>query len=260
MPDGGRVALITGGTRGIGLGIARSLAAEGLDLALCGLRSRDEVRPVLDELRGRGREVIYETADVGSREERERLMVRVRERLGRLHVLVNNAGMSSLDRGLDLLDAREQSFERLLRVNLQGPYFLTRAAARWMLDQRESDPSHAGCIVNVSSVSATVVSVNRGDYCVAKAGLSMATRVWAARLAEHGIPVYEVRPGLIRSDMTAPAREKYDALIEGGLLPQARWGEPEDVGRAVAALVRGDLPYSTGHALAVDGGLTVQRL
>jgi len=260
MPATRRVALITGGTRGIGLGIARALCAEKLDLALCGLRPRSEVEAVLGELGGRGAEVLYEPADVGDRAARERLLAVVKERFGRLHVLVNNAGMTSLDRGLDLLDAREESFERMLEVNLQGPYFLIQAAARWMLEQRETRSDHEGCVVNISSVSATVVSLNRGDYCVAKAGLSMATSVWAARLAEYRIPVYEVRPGLIHSDMTAPAREKYDRLIAGGLLPQARWGEPEDVGRAVAALVRGELPYSTGQTLTVDGGLTVQRL
>lgn len=255
-----RVALVTGGTRGIGLGIARALAAEGLDLALSGRRAAAEVAGVLEDLEARGAAVHYEAADVGESDARTRLMAAVRERFGRLHVLVNNAGITSLDRGRDLLDAREDSFERLLRVNLQGPYFLTRDAARWMIEQRGADAGFRGCVVNVGSISATAVSVSRGDYCVAKAGLAMASRVWAARLGEHGIPVYEVRPGLIRTDMTAPAREKYDALIEGGLLVQPRWGEPDDVGRAVALLARGDLPYSTGQVLVVDGGLTLQRL
>jgi NAD(P)-dependent dehydrogenase (short-subunit alcohol dehydrogenase family) len=254
------VALITGGTRGIGLGIARALAREGLDLALSGLRPGTEVAAAVAELEAAGAEVLYEAADVGEREARERLMAAVRSRFGRLHVLVNNAGITSLDRGMDLLETREESFERLMRVNLEGPWFLTRDAARWMIEQQEAESGFTGCVVNVGSVSATHASVGRGDYCVAKAGLAMATRVWAARLGEHGIPVYEVRPGLIRTDMTAPAKERYDRLIGEGLLLQARWGEPADVGRAVALLVRGELPYSTGQVLVVDGGLTLERL
>jgi len=255
-----RVALVTGGTRGIGLGIARSLAAEGLDLALCGTRAAAEVAPVLEELRSTGRRVVYQSADVADPPARERLLEEVREQLGALHVLVNNAGITSPDRDRDLLEAREASFERTLRVNLQAPYFLTRDAAAWMIRQRKDDGAFEGCVVNVSSVSAELVSPNRGDYCVSKAGLSMATRVWAVRLAEHGIPVYEVRPGLIRTDMTSAAAARYDREIAGGLLLQARWGEPADVGRAVAALVRGDLAYSTGGVVTVDGGLTVPRL
>lgn len=255
-----RVAAVTGGTRGIGLGIARALAADGLDLILCGMRPAADVTQVLDDLRSAGGQVVYEQADVADPEARGRFLSTAREQLGSLHVLINNAGITSLDRDRDLLDAREESFERLLRVNLQGPYFLTRDAAVWMIEQRAKDPDFAGCVINVSSVSAELVSVNRGDYCVSKAGLAMATRVWAARLAEHGIAVYEVRPGLIRTDMTAPATEKYDRAIAEGLLLEPRWGEPEDVGRAVRALARGDLSYATGQVISVDGGMTVHRL
>jgi len=255
-----RVALVTGGTRGIGLGIARGLAEQGLDLALCGTRPAPDVAATLEELRGLGRRVVYEPADVSDPEARGRLLGAIRAQLGALHVLVNNAGITSPDRDRDLLDAREASFERTLRVNLQAPYFLTRDVAAWMLRQREDDRRFAGCVVNVTSISAEVVSVSRGDYCVSKAALSMATRVWAVRLAEHGIPVYEVRPGLIRTDMTVGASARYDREIADGLLLQPRWGEPADVGRAVAALVRGDLAYSTGSIVTVDGGLTVRRL
>jgi NAD(P)-dependent dehydrogenase (short-subunit alcohol dehydrogenase family) len=254
------VALVTGGTRGIGLGIARALAAEGLDLAISGLRPPAQVAAVVQSLEESGIGVLYVPADVAERAARERLMAALRERFGRLNVLVNNAGMTSLDRGLDLLDSREESFERVMRVNLEGPWFLTRDAARWMIEQRGAESHFQGCVVNVGSISATHVSTNRGDYCVSKAGLAMATRVWATRLGEHAIPVYEVRPGLIRTDMTAPAQEKYDRLIAQGLLVQPRWGEPEDVGRAVALLVRGELPYSTGQVVVVDGGLTLERL
>jgi len=255
-----RVALVTGGTRGIGLGIARDLAEQGLDLALCGTRPARDVAPILEELRGLGRRVVYEPTDVSDPEARGRLLGAIRAQLGALHVLVNNAGITSPDRDRDLLDAREASFERTLRVNLQAPYFLTRDVAAWMLRQREEDRRFEGCVVNVTSISAEVVSVSRGDYCVSKAALSMATRVWAVRLAEHGIPVYEVRPGLIRTDMTAQASARYDREIADGLLLQPRWGEPADVGRAVAALVRGDLAYSSGSIVTVDGGLTVRRL
>ncbi len=197
--------------------------------------------------------------DVGDRSQRDRLVDAVRDHFGRLHVLVNNAGVAPAERR-DLLEATEESFERVLGVNLRGPYFLTQAAARWMIEQKRHDRAFAGCIVNVGSISATVASTNRGEYCVAKAGLAMATSLWAARLGEFDIPVYEVRPGVIRTDMTAGVSRKYDRLIAGGLLVQSRWGEPDDVGRAVAMLARGDLPYSTGQVIVVDGGMGVQRL
>ena len=254
-----RVALVTGGTRGIGLGIARALAADGFDLALCGVREEADVAPVLAELGGGGATALYWRADVGERADRARLVSGVRERFGRLHVLVNNAGVAPAAR-VDLLETGEDSFERLLRVNLQGPYFLTQAVARWMIEQKRADGGWSGSVVNVTSTSATVVSTNRGEYCVSKAGLAMASRLWAVRLAEFGIPVYEVRPGIIRTDMTAGVADKYDRLIGEGVVPQGRWGTPEDVGRVVAALARGEAPYSTGAVVVVDGGLTIPRL
>jgi NAD(P)-dependent dehydrogenase (short-subunit alcohol dehydrogenase family) len=254
-----RVALVTGGTRGIGLGIARALARDGFDLVVCGRREEAQVAPALAELRSGGAAAHYVRADVGERGERLRLVSEVRDRLGRLHLLVNNAGVGPQVRA-DLLEAEEASFERLLRVNLQGPYFLTQSVARWMLEQSQADAGWSGAVVFVTSVSATMASTNRGEYCVSKAGLAMASQLWAARLAEAGIPVYEVRPGIIRTDMTAPVAEKYDRLIAQGLVPQGRWGLPEDVGRVVAALARGDAPYSTGAVVTVDGGLTIPRL
>jgi NAD(P)-dependent dehydrogenase (short-subunit alcohol dehydrogenase family) len=160
----------------------------------------------------------------------------------------------------DILEATEESYERVMRINLQGPYFLTQAVARWMIEQQGEQAHFEGCIVNISSVSATVASPSRGEYCISKAGVSMATRLWAVRLGEYGIPVYEVRPGVIETDMTRAVQARYDQLIEEGLLVESRWGLPEDVGRAVATLVRGDLPYATGQVLLVDGGLTLQRL
>ena len=254
-----KVALVTGGTRGIGFGIASRLAAERFDLAVCGLRARDEVAGVLQGLEAAGTKVLYFQADIGAREAREKLVRAVRSEFGRLNVLVNNAGMAPRRRA-DILEASEESFEEVVRANLQGPYFLTQACARWMIEQRKENPDWQGSVVNVSSMSATFASTNRGEYCISKAGLSMATKLWAARLGEFGIPVYEVSPGIVKTDMTAPVEAKYDELIEGGLTIERRWGTTEDVGRAVAALVRGDLPYSTGNVVHVDGGLGVPRL
>ena len=254
-----RLALITGGSRGIGLGIARELAASGFNLAINGRREEAEVAGVLGELGSAGVDAAYFRADVADLPEHARMLEQIRARFGRLDVLVNNAGVAPSIR-TDLLDATPESFDRLISINLRGPYFLTQAVARWMARQRQSNATFHGCIVNVSSVSATVVSTNRGDYCISKAGLAMATQLWAARLAEFGIDVYEVRPGVIATDMTAGVTEKYNALIAGGLTLEKRWGTPADVGKAVAALARGDLPYTPGQILNVDGGMTIQRL
>lgn len=254
-----RTALVTGGARGIGLGISRCLAREGFDLAICGIREPDAVVGVLESLREFGVEAFYCRCDVADADARAAMLDAVRSRCGRLHVLVNNAGVAPKVRA-DLLDATEESFEYVLRTNLQGPYFLTQAAARWMVEQKQADATYQGYIINVSSISATVASVNRGEYCISKAGIGMATQLWAARLGEFGIPVYEIRPGIIKTDMTAGVTAKYDKLIAEGLLVQPRWGLPEDVGRACAMLARGDLPYSTGQVLMIDGGLTVPRL
>lgn len=253
------VALITGGTRGIGLGIARALADEGYDLALCGRRDEGAVSEVLAGLRERGIEVLYLSADISDGAARERLVDGVRTHYGRLHVLVNNAGVAPRERN-DLLDATEESFDRVLGINLKGPYFLTQRVANWMVEQRNQEDVFEGCVINITSISSTVASPNRGDYCLSKAGLTMMTKLWSVRLSEFDIPVYEVRPGVIRTDMTSGVEEKYDRLIEEGLMLQDRWGEPEDVGKAAAMLARGDLPYSTGQVLMVDGGMTVDRL
>jgi 3-oxoacyl-[acyl-carrier protein] reductase len=256
MTDAPRVALVTGGTRGIGLGIARALAAEGWSLALCGVRSNDAVRPILDEFGGRAE---YFRADIATRGDRERLAAAVFERWGAVNALVNNAGRAPSVRA-DILDASEESFESLVRVNLQGPYFLTQAVARQMLTRKGAHPDFHAAIVFVTSVSAEMASTGRGEYCVTKAGLAMSARLFAARLAASGIPVYEVRPGIIDTDMTSPVHAAYDARIADGLVPERRWGLPQDVGRAVAALVRGDLPYATGSVVHIDGGLAIPRL
>ncbi|MCL5019979.1 MAG: 3-ketoacyl-ACP reductase [Patescibacteria group bacterium] len=254
-----RVALITGGSRGIGYGISRCLAREDFDLAICGVRPEQEVTESLNYLRSLGSEVLYCQADISNGEMRSKLLHDIQEHYGRLHVLVNNAGVAPEERR-DILEASEDSFERIIRINLQGPFFLTQAAANWLIEQKGKTPDFSGCIINISSVSATVASTNRGDYCISKAGIGMATKLWAVRLAEFDIPVYEVRPGIIKTDMTIPVEDKYDKLIDEGLLLQSRWGLSEDVGKAVAMLARNDLPYSTGQVIMVDGGLTVQRL
>jgi len=254
-----RVALVTGGSRGIGLGIAKCLGREGFDLAICGLREDAAVSEAMETLRAAGAEALYVRADVGDAEARARLLAAVRTKYGRLDLLVNNAGRAPAARA-DILDATEESFEEVLRANLRGPYFLTQAAARWMIEQGAARKDFRGAIVNITSVSATVASTNRGEYCISKAGVAMATRLWSARLGEFHIPVYEVRPGVMRTDMTAGATEKYDKLFREGLAIEARWGTPEDVGKAVAALARGDFAYSTGAVIMVDGGMTVERL
>ena len=261
-----RVALITGSTRGIGLGVARALAPEGYTLALNGVRPAEQIRSVLEEYRSNGVEAAYFRADISRADERHALILGVIERFGRLDVLVNNAGVGPTERR-DILSASEESFRRLIDTNLVGPYFLTQLVAQRMVEavQQERDtadpqPQHRFVIVFITSVSAEAASTNRGEYCVSKAGLSMAARLWAVRLAEFGIPVYEVRPGIVRTDMTAGVRENYDRMIAGGATLEPRWGTPEDVGRAVATLVRGDIPYATGAILHVDGGLTVPRL
>ncbi len=254
-----KVAFVTGGSRGIGYGIAQALAKDGFDLAINGMRNEEAVTEVIASLKEFGGNVIYCQGDIGSTEGRAGMIDKIKKEYGRLHVLVNNAGVAPKERK-DLLDATEESFEYIVKTNLQGPYFLTQAAANWMVTQKKADASFSGCIVNVSSISATVASVNRGEYCVSKAGISMATLLFATRLGEFDIPVYEVRPGIIATDMTSGVQEKYDKLIEEGLTVQKRWGTPEDIGKAVAALSRGDFPYATGSVVMVDGGLTIPRL
>jgi 3-oxoacyl-[acyl-carrier protein] reductase len=256
-----RVALVTGGSRGIGFGIAQYLSREGFDLAICGMRSADQVSAAIEQLHTFGNEVLYCQADVSDKEMRRNMLEAIRAYYGKLHVLVNNAGIAPLERK-DVLEATEESFERLIKINLQGPHFLCQEVANWMIEQKRAHPDFSGCIVNITSISSTIASTNRAEYCISKAGLSMSTKVWAVRLAEFHIPVFEIQPGIIQTDMTSSpqVQAKYTTLINGGLLLQSRWGTPEDVGRAVAMLVRGDLPYSTGQVIAVDGGMMVERL
>ena len=254
-----KIALITGGTRGIGLGIAQKMAINGFDLAINGMRSENEIKPVLEELKSLGADVIYCQGDISKKADRLAVLEKIKTNFGQLNILVNNAGIAPKERK-DLLEMSEESFENIINTNLKGPFFLSQSAANWMLEQKQNDISFEGCIINVSSISATVASINRGEYCISKAGVAMSTQLFAVRMAEVGIPVFEVRPGIIKTDMTEKVSQKYNDLIEDGLCLTKRWGLPEDVGKAVAAIAQGDFLYSTGQVFLVDGGLTVARL
>jgi len=253
------VAVVTGGSRGIGFGCALALAKSGFDLVINGMRPAEQVKEPIAELEACGVRVAYAQGDVGTAEGRETILSTARETFGQLNVLVNNAGVAPKER-LDLLETTPESYQRLMTINCEGPFFLTQAAARWMVEQKDENPDYDGCVVNVNSISATVVSTNRGEYCVSKAALAMVTQLFAARLGEYGIGVFEVRPGVTRTDMTSGVTEKYDKLIADGLCVTPRWGQPEDTGKVVASLATGNFAYSTGQVIAVDGGLTLPRL
>ena len=256
--------IVTGASRGLGRGIAVRLAAEGLSVAVNYATNEAAALATAEACRAAAQSpqqcFVCVQADIGVRAQREALVERAFSELGAVEALVNNAGVAPRARA-DILDASEESFEELIRTNLQGPYFLTQSVARrWLAPGAR--PSLAGGfkVVFVTSISAHTASLNRGEYCVSKAGLSMARQLWAARLAEAGIGVYEVRPGIMATDMTSAVKARYDALIAEGLVPQKRWGTAEDVGRAVASLVRGDFAYSTGTVIDVDGGFHLRRL
>jgi 3-oxoacyl-[acyl-carrier protein] reductase len=249
-------ALVTGAARGIGAAIATRLAAEGYRIAVLDMADASET---LTAIRDSGGEAIGILGDITSESDRAGALEELRNAYGRLDVLVNNAGVAPKVRA-DLLEATEESYDRVMGINLKAPYFLTQAVARWMVEQRTQRPSDWMCIVNISSVSAYAPSPSRGEYCLSKAGVSMATKLWASRLAEFGIGVYEIRPGIIATDMTSTVRDKYDKLIDEGLTPIRRWGQPDDIASAVGACVRGDLRFSTGEVVNVDGGFHLRVL
>jgi 3-oxoacyl-[acyl-carrier protein] reductase len=259
MAEPRKVALVTGGRRGIGLGIARTLAADGANIVIADICEESEAADAIKELEALGARVLFVRTDISVDADRRTLMDAIRSDFGRLDALINNAGVAPTVRA-DILEAGEESFERLIRINLQGPYFLTQLAANWMIEQKRTNDAYTGSIVFVTSVSATTASVNRGDYCISKAALSMAVKLWAVRMAEFGVSVYEIRPGVIATDMTAGVKEKYDKMFAEGLALEARWGYPEDIGKAVTTLVRGDIPYATGQVINIDGGMTIQTL
>lgn len=254
------VAMITGGNRGIGRGITERLLREGWAVAIMATRPADEA--LLTELGALG-PVRYTQGSVADLADDKRFLTQTVEAWGRVDALVNNAGVAPSER-LDILVATPESYDRVLDINLRGPYFLTQMVAAEMIKLRgDHDPATdrvVGTIVNVTSISSDIVSINRGEYCISKAGGTMANKLWAARLAPEGIVVYEVRPGMILTDMTAANAEKYTAAIAEGLTPVPRWGQPADVGGAVFALVSGNMPYSTGDIIHVDGGMHLPRL
>jgi NAD(P)-dependent dehydrogenase (short-subunit alcohol dehydrogenase family) len=262
------VALVTGASRGIGRGIALELAKGGFDLVINYAGNVEAAKQTSGDCVSVGTAISKTIraeicqADIAKSEDRQRLIQFVREEFGRLDLLVNNAGVAP-DVRADILDATEASFDRLININVKGPYFLTRLAAKWMIEQRhdgESSGAVSPKIITITSISAYTASVNRGDYCISKAALSMLTPLYAARLAEHGINVYEIRPGVIATDMTGSVKEKYDKLIAEGLTPINRWGTPEDIGKAVAAVALDAFPFSTGEVINVDGGFHLRRL
>ena len=252
-----RIALVTGGNRGIGRGIVCALAQRGYDVAFADLAETDHTSITRREAERHGARVAFAAADIADLAQHGRIVDAAYALGPRLDLLVNNAGVSVARRG-DVLDVTPESFDRVLGVNLRGTFFLTQAVARRMLaDPADGTPR---AIVTISSANAVMASPDRAEYCFGKAALSMMVKILALRLAEAGIASFEVRPGIIRTEMTRVATEKYDRLIAAGLTPIARWGEPDDVGRAVAALAGGDFPFTTGDAINVDGGLHIHRL
>ena len=250
-----RVALVTGGSRGIGQGICLELAASGWSIVINYCSNEAAAVEAVAECQKTGTgHYLSCKGDISSSADREAILEFARKEFGRLDLLVNNAGVAPNTRA-DLLETSEESFDRLIAINTKGPFFLTQAVARWMIEQKVP-----GKIVTVSSISAYTASVNRGEYCISKAALSMVTPLFAARLAEHGINVYEIRPGIIATDMTGPVKAKYDALIENGLTPIKRWGTPSDIGKAVRAIADDAFPFSTGEVINIDGGFHMRWL
>jgi NAD(P)-dependent dehydrogenase (short-subunit alcohol dehydrogenase family) len=261
-----QVGLITGASRGIGRGIALRLAGLGFDLVLNYRSNKEAAEQTAHDCVSASKSAGHSTrvelfaGDISDIQVREQMLLSIDRNFGRLDLLVNNAGIAPRQR-LDLLEATEQSFDELMAINLKAPFFLSQGAARYFLQLKPKlGATYQPKIVTISSISAYTASVNRGDYCISKAGLSMMTALFAARLAEHGINVYEIRPGIITTDMTSGVKEKYDGLIAGGLTPIPRWGETDDVGKAVAAIVQNLLPFSTGEVINVDGGFHLRRL
>ena len=252
-------AIVTGASRGIGRAIALRLAAEGYAVTVNFHSNAQAAAEVVREIEAAGGMALAVQADVGAAAGRQLLVTETTRQFGRLDLLVNNAGITSVGRK-DLLEATEESWDTVFATNLKGPFFLAQLAAREMISLIESGSVERGTIVNVSSISAYAVSTNRADYCMAKAAMQMMTWLLADRLAEQSIRVYEVCPGVIASDMTAPVKAKYDRLIADGLSPIRRWGQPEDVAAAVAMLASGQLPFSTGERINVDGGFHIRRL
>lgn len=263
MQSSRKIAIVTGASRGIGRAIGMALAEQAQhDVVVNYARDAQAAGEVKAAIEKSGGKAIVAQADISIAADRARLVDQTIAAFGRIDLLVNNAGVAPEARA-DILEASEESFDRLININLKGPYFLTQLAARQMVKQQTAtnQPPTSPKIINITSISAYTASVNRGDYCVAKAGLSMMTQLFAMRLAEHGINVYEIRPGVIQTDMTGPVKEKYDKLIfEKDLTPIRRWGQPNDVAQAVVAIANDLFPFSTGQVIDVDGGFHLRSL
>jgi 3-oxoacyl-[acyl-carrier protein] reductase len=254
-----RTAIVTGAARGIGNAIAIELASEGCAIVLVDVFDQEKVAENIQKVRSAGHQVLYIKGDITSEKSRMDIIGKTLEAFNRIDILVNNAGVAPKVRK-DILQVTEESMDFVLGVNLKGTFFLTQQVANEMIDKRKEYCDLKPVIVNISSSSAYTSSTQRGEYCISKAGVSMITTLFADRLAEYGIGVYEIRPGMILTDMTAVVKEKYDRMIEGGLTPIKRWGYPEDIARAVSVLCSGKLAYSTGEILNVDGGFHIRRL
>lgn len=259
MSKKSKAVLITGASRGIGRAIALLLAELGWDVGINYLENQTAAGEVLDAVEQHDQRGVLCQGDMGSTEGRANALSTFRKAFQRIDALVNNAGVAPKRRD-DILDIDEESYERVLAANLKGPFFLTQAISSWMIEIRSAHPDRPLHIVNISSASEYAVTVARSQYCIAKAGMGMMTKLYATRLAEHNILVNEIRPGIVATDMTAGVKEKYDERIRGGLMPLRRWGQGEDVAQAVAALVGGAFPFTTGAALDVDGGMHIPRL
>ena len=256
--EAARVALVTGGSRGIGRGIVVALGRAGWTVVINYHSAGAAAEEVAAEVRAQGSSAVVVQADVGAASDRERL-VQAALACGRLDLLINNAGMAPRQRA-DLLQMSEASYDEVMNVNLRGPFFLTQRVAHAMIQLVQAGKVTAPKIINIGSVSAYASSNNRGEYCISKAGIAMMTVLFADRLAEYGINVYEIRPGIIATDMTSVVQDKYDRLIDEGLTPIRRWGRPDDVARAVLAIADGGFPFSTGEVINVDGGFHLRRL
>ncbi|MDI7861704.1 3-ketoacyl-ACP reductase [Rhizobiaceae bacterium n13] len=250
------VALVTGGRRGIGLGIAKALAAAGFDIAITGIGDPDPADPALEDLKALGCDAHYFKGDLADVSNHAAVVDEIVRALGNLDCLVNNAGMASVVRG-DFLDLTPENYDAIMATNLRGTVFFTQTVLKTMLQAEASVPR---TIVNITSVSAALTSPERLDYCLGKAGLAAFTQGLALRLAESGVSVFEVRPGIIRTDMTAKVSGKYDKLIADGLVPMKRWGEASDIGGIVASLASGKFAFATGSVIDADGGLSIGRL
>jgi NAD(P)-dependent dehydrogenase (short-subunit alcohol dehydrogenase family) len=253
-----RVAIVTGGRRGIGRGICQALAASGFDLAVVDV-AEDGAEETMTGARERGAKAVFVRGDIADLKGHAAVLDQVYGAFGMVDCLVNNAGVSVAQRG-DLLDVTPESFDRVVGINLRGTFFFTQATAKRMVAESRTPEAPPRAIVTISSINAWLVGPDRAEYCVAKTGLAMMTKLFAVRLAPHRIHTYEIRPGVIATDMTAVAKAKYDRLIGEGLSPIARWGQPEDVGAAVAALATGALPFATGDAYHIDGGMHIAKV